>query len=269
VVGAGAREHALVRRITADPGVRAVLCAPGNPGIEAIAETVKADPAQPAEVLDVVVRHHVDLTVVGPEQPLAAGVADEFAAAGRLLLGPSASAARLESSKAFAKGFMERHRIPTARFRICDSADAAIQAARTGELGLPLVVKADGLAAGKGVVIASTEVEAVAAIEAAMRLRQFGAAGHRVVLEECLTGQEISFFVLTDGNQALPIGTAQDHKRIFDDDQGPNTGGMGAFAPSPLVDAPLAARIMAKSSAPSLPAWAPKGVLIAASSTSG
>lgn len=244
VIGGGAREHALVARFSEELGADAVLCTPGNPGIGERVRTVPADPASPDALLAVAVQEQIDLTVVGPELPLSLGVADRFAAAGRLLFGPTAAAAQLESSKAFAKAFMTRHGVPTARFRTCDRADEALDSVRAGEFGFPVVLKADGLAAGKGVVIAATQAEAEEAITAAMSERRFGAAGSRLVIEECLTGPEVSFFAVCDGARALPIGTAQDHKRIFDDDRGPNTGGMGAFAPSPLVNDALHDRIM-------------------------
>jgi phosphoribosylamine---glycine ligase len=189
-------------------------------------------------------REIVDFTVVGPELPLSLGLVDRFEDEGRLILGPRMAAARLESSKAFAKAFMARHGVPTARFRTCDDIGDARSVVRSGELGFPLVVKADGLAAGKGVVIAADQAEAEEAVVAAMSDRRFGAAGERLVLEECLVGPEVSFFAVADGVRALPIGTAQDHKRVFDDDRGPNTGGMGAFAPSPLMDEALDERVM-------------------------
>ncbi|MGE5244481.1 MAG: phosphoribosylamine--glycine ligase [Betaproteobacteria bacterium] len=244
VLGGGAREHALAARLAAERDVAEVIAAPGNPGIARIARTVPADLSDPAALVDLAARESIDLTVVGPELPLSLGVADRFAAAGALLFGPTRAAAALESSKAFAKAFMMRHRVPTARFRTCESEAAALEAIRSGEFGLPLVLKADGLAAGKGVVIAADPATAEDAVAAAMRERRFGAAGDRLVIEECLSGPEVSFFVVSDGTRALPIGTAQDHKRIFDGDRGPNTGGMGAFAPSPLVDSALEARIM-------------------------
>jgi phosphoribosylamine--glycine ligase len=244
VIGGGAREHALAARLTADPDVHEVICAPGNPGISLVARTVPVDIAQPGELLAVARHERVDFTVVGPELPLSLGVADRFGAAGRPIFGPTAAAARLESSKAFAKAFMTRHGVPTARFRTCDSLDTARACIRSGEFGFPVVLKADGLAAGKGVVIALDRHEADAAVTAAMQEQRFGSAGSRLVIEECLSGPEVSFFVIVDGTRALPIGTAQDHKRIFDDDQGPNTGGMGAFAPSPLVGATLEERIL-------------------------
>src|SRR5262245_52741404 len=244
VIGSGAREHALVARLLDDPGVDDVLVAPGNPGITAVARTVPLDLSRSDAALAIAARERIDLTIVGPELPLSVGIADAFAADGRLLFGPTETAARLESSKAFAKAFMARHGVPTARFRTCDSAHEALACVRGGDFGFPVVLKADGLAAGKGVVIAGDRAEAEAAVSAAMTEGRFGAAGATLVVEECLTGPEVSFFVVSDGTRAVPIGTAQDHKRIFDDDRGPNTGGMGAFAPSPLVDAALHARIM-------------------------
>jgi phosphoribosylamine---glycine ligase len=244
VLGSGAREHALVARLAADRDVGEIVAAPGNPGIARLARVVAVDPADRDAALALAEREQIDLTVVGPELPLSLGIADRFAAEGRLLFGPTGAAARLESSKAFAKAFMARHDVPTARFRTCESLHEALDSVRSGEFGLPVVLKADGLAAGKGVVIAEDQETAEQAIANAMRDRQFGAAGDRLVIEECLRGPEVSFFLICDGRRAVPIGTAQDHKRIFDEDRGPNTGGMGAFAPSPLLDAALEARIM-------------------------
>jgi phosphoribosylamine---glycine ligase len=244
VIGGGAREHALVRRLAQDSEVSDVLCAPGNPGIARAARLASIDVTDLHAVSALADRERVDLTIVGPELPLSHGIADRFAADGRLLFGPTAAAARLESSKAFAKAFMARHRVPTARFEICDDPDRALDVVRRGSLGFPVVLKADGLAAGKGVVVAEDFMTAEAAIGDAMRAHKFGAAGDRLVIEECLRGPEVSFFAICDGTRAAPIGSAQDHKRIFDRDRGPNTGGMGAFAPSPLVPATLEARIM-------------------------
>jgi phosphoribosylamine--glycine ligase len=244
VIGGGAREHALAARLAADRDVGELIVAPGNPGIARLARTVPLDLAQPDAALALADREQIDLTIVGPELPLSLGIADRFAEDGRLLFGPTAAAARLESSKAFAKAFMARHGVPTARFRTCESLDEARALARSGEFGWPLVLKADGLAAGKGVVIAEDAAAADAASVEMMGERKFGAAGDRLVIEECLSGPEVSFFAICDGQRALPIGTAQDHKRIFDDDRGPNTGGMGAFAPSLLVDAGMHARVM-------------------------
>lgn len=244
VIGSGAREHALVWKLARDPDVTAVLCVPGNPGIARLADTVEADPADPAVLLELAARERLDLTVVGPELPLARGVTDAFRRRGRAIVGPSQAAARLETSKVFAKEFMARHRVPTARYRVCASADEALGAIRSGEFAMPVVVKADGLAAGKGVVVAPDRASAEAAVRGAMVDRQFGEAGARVVLEEFMEGTEASFFVLCDGRVALPLTSAQDHKRAFDGDQGPNTGGMGAFAPSPLVTPDVQRRVM-------------------------
>ena len=244
VIGGGAREHALVARLLDDPDRPTIVCTPGNPGIAALARTVPGNPSSPEDLLRTAAAERVDFTIVGPELPLSAGVADLFASEGRLLFGPTRAAAELESSKAFAKAFMTRHHVPTARFRTCDNARDAMTSLADGEFGFPVVLKADGLAAGKGVVIAMNRAEAESAVAAAMTEHRFGAAGNRLVLEEYLTGPEVSFFVISDGIRAMPIGTAQDHKRIFDNDQGPNTGGMGAFAPSPLIDNRLHQRVM-------------------------
>jgi len=244
VVGAGAREHALCWRLARDPGVERVLCAPGNDGIARSFACLPVDLADPASLLALAERAQTDLTVVGPELPLERGVVDLFSARGRQIFGPRRSAARLETSKAFAKQFMQRHNVPTARYRVCSDADEALIAIRSGEFGDSLVVKADGLAAGKGVVVADSRVEAEQAVRASMIDRAFGDAGSRLVLEERLEGPEVSFFVIADGECAVPLVVAQDHKRIFDDDRGPNTGGMGAFAPSPLIDAALEHRVM-------------------------
>jgi len=244
VIGGGAREHALVARLAAEPDIGALVCAPGNPGIAHQAKVAMIDPGNLDAVSELTERERIDFTIVGPELPLSLGIAAGFAADGRLLFGPTAAAARLESSKAFAKALMSRHGIPTARFQTCETPDEAMATIASREFGFPVVLKADGLAAGKGVVIADDRSSAEAAIRETMRDRKFGAAGDRLVVEECLSGPEVSFFAISDGSRAVPIGTAQDHKRIFDGDRGPNTGGMGAFAPSPLVDGELEARIM-------------------------
>jgi phosphoribosylamine--glycine ligase len=244
VLGGGAREHALAARLSVEPEVADLVAAPGNPGIAEVARLAAVDLADPAAMLALAEREAVDLTVVGPELPLSVGVVDRFAEAGAAIVGPTRAAAALEASKGYAKTFMARHGVPTAPFEICDTEESAQAAVRSGRFGYPVVLKADGLAAGKGVVIARNPGEAEAAIRAAMHDRRFGVAGDRLVIEQHLTGTEVSFFVLADGARALPIGTAQDHKRIFDGDRGPNTGGMGAFSPSPLVDASLEARIM-------------------------
>ncbi len=244
VIGSGAREHALAARLATERDVTEVVCAPGNPGTAVLARSVPVDLTDPDALLAVADRAQIDLTIVGPEGPLSLGVADRFAANDRLIVGPCQAAAQLESSKAFAKAFMARHGVPTARFRTCDSLEDALATVQSSEFGFPVVLKADGLAAGKGVVIAQDPDQARRAIAAAMQLRRFGAAGATLVIEECLVGPEVSFFVIADGLRAVPIGAAQDHKRIFDDDRGPNTGGMGAFAPSALMGEPLRHRVM-------------------------
>jgi phosphoribosylamine--glycine ligase len=260
VLGSGGREHALVWRLARDADVRGVVCAPGNPGMAALAPCRPVDLAAPDEVLALAAAERVDLTVVGPEAPLERGLADVFRRAGRAIVGPDRQGAALECSKVFAKGFMAEQDIPTARFVVCDGPDRARAVVAGGELGLPVVVKADGLAAGKGVVIAATPADAEAAIDLMMVDRRFGGAGARVVLEECLTGPEVSCFVLCDGDRGLLLGTAQDHKRIWDDDRGPNTGGMGAFAPSPLWTDELADLVQRRIVQPALAGMRAKGV---------
>lgn len=243
VLGSGAREHALAWKLSQEPTVSYVVCAPGNPGIARSVPTAPLDILDTAAVIRFVDAERIDLTVVGPEAPLGNGLADQFEAEGRKVFGPTKGAAQLETSKAFAKDFMHRHGVPTAKYRVCTSADEAIAAVRNGEFGDALVVKADGLAAGKGVVVAPDRATAEAAIASAMIDKSFGEAGSRVVLEEMLTGPEVSFFVVANGEAYVPLLTAQDHKRIFDGDQGPNTGGMGAFSPSPLMNDALQAQI--------------------------
>ena len=243
VIGSGAREHALSARLTSESGVSHVICAPGNAGIARKLATAPLDVLDTAAVIRFVDRERIDLTVVGPEAPLANGLADRFVADGRAIFGPTKGAAQLETSKAFAKDFMQRHAVPTARYRVCTSADEALRSIRSGEFGNALVVKADGLAAGKGVVVATDRAMAEQAVTAAMIDKTFGAAGASVVLEELLAGPEVSFFVVADGERYVPLLSAQDHKRIFDDDRGPNTGGMGAFSPSPLMNDALQSRI--------------------------
>ena len=259
VVGSGAREHALVWKLGREPGVTAVVCAPGNAGTSQHALNRPVDVSDPEAILALAAAEAVDLTVVGPELPLARGVQDLFAARGRSLFGPSRTAAQLESSKAFAKAFMASHGVPTARFQVCDSPDAALAAVSGARFGFPVVVKADGLAAGKGVTVAPDRETAGQAVRDAMIAGRFGAAGRRVVIEECLTGPEASFFTICDGRQARALPAAQDHKRAFDGDRGPNTGGMGAFSPSPLVTPDLEARIQREIVQPVLEGLAAQG----------
>ncbi|HUF48892.1 MAG TPA: phosphoribosylamine--glycine ligase [Vicinamibacterales bacterium] len=244
ILGGGGREHALAWRLSRESDVSEILSAPGNPGLAEIGRCLPVDLLDPDAVLALAAGERVDLTIVGPEAPLEKGVADRFRDAGQAIVGPGARGAALECSKSWAKQFMARHGIPTARFEDCGSLDRALEVVRRGTFGLPVVIKADGLAGGKGVTIAETAADAEAAVREAMEARRFGAAGSRLVIEECLTGPEVSFFVLIDGEQALALGSAQDHKRIFDDDRGPNTGGMGAFAPSPLMTPELTVEVM-------------------------
>ncbi len=243
VLGSGAREHALGWKLSHEPNVSHVVVAPGNAGIARSIRTAPIDILDTAAVIQLVDRERIDLTVVGPEAPLGNGLADRFESEGRPVFGPTRGAAQLETSKAFAKDFMRRHAVPTARYKVCTAAADAHAAIRSGEFGDALVVKADGLAAGKGVVVAPDRATAEAAVDAAMIDRSFGDAGSRVVLEELLTGPEVSFFVVADGERYVPLLSAQDHKRIFDGDQGPNTGGMGAFSPSPLMNDALQSQI--------------------------
>jgi phosphoribosylamine--glycine ligase len=244
VVGSGGREHALVWKLASERGVSDIACAPGNAGISRLARCIPVDPADPHALVEIAKREEIDLTVVGPELPLSRGVADVFADEGQLLFGPTQRAALLESSKVFAKDFMHRHRVPTARYRTCDSAVQALSVLRSGAFGFPVVLKADGLAAGKGVVISLDLKDAEAQVHAMMVDKRFGQAGVRLVVEELLVGPEVSFFVLSDGTRALPLGSAEDHKRALDGDRGPNTGGMGAYAPSALFDQNTQTRVM-------------------------
>ncbi len=259
VLGSGAREHALAWKLSREPNVTHVICAPGNPGIARSLPTTPVDVLDTAAVMRLVDRERIDLTVVGPEAPLGRGLADRFEKEGRRVFGPTQMAAQLETSKAFAKDFMHRHLVPTARYRVCTVADDAIQAIQSGEFGDALVVKADGLAAGKGVVVAPDRATAAAAVRSAMVDRSFGDAGSRVVLEELLTGPEVSFFVVASGEHYVSLLSAQDHKRIFDHDEGPNTGGMGAFSPSPLMNDALQAHIEAAIVEPVLRGMAAEG----------
>ena len=257
VIGSGGREHALVWKLRQSPRVEAVFCAPGNAGIARLATCVPIKITEHGTLLDFARREGIALTVVGPDDALAAGLVDRFEDAGLRIFGPRQAAARLESSKVFAKEFMQRHGIPTARSgSFTDSAEAQRFAQRTPH---PLVVKADGLALGKGVIIAATVAEAEAAVDAMLTGGQFGAAGAEVVVEEFLEGEEASFFVLTDGVAALPLASAQDHKRAHDGDSGPNTGGMGAYSPAPIVTEAVAANIMAHIIQPTIAAMAAEG----------
>jgi phosphoribosylamine---glycine ligase len=234
VIGSGGREHALVWKLRQSPRVSQVYCAPGNGGIAEEAECLPADVKSIDSLMAVANQVIPDLTIVGPELPLSLGVVDEFTRRGWHIFGPSKAAAQLESSKSFAKEFMQRHRIPTAHFAICDTIDEVLEA--LPHFHAPVVVKADGLAAGKGVMICKTKEEAASAAAEMFGGKTLGEAGRRVVLEECLTGEELSFLVLSDGERVAPLVAAQDHKRIGDGDTGPNTGGMGAYSTRNIVD---------------------------------
>ncbi len=241
VVGGGGREHALVWKLMQSPRVDKVYCAPGNAGISEIAECVSIDPTNIDALLDFVKYNWIDLTVVGPEVPLTAGIVDAFVKEERLIFGPDAVGAQLEGSKIFAKDFMKKYGIPTAEYKVFSSYIHAEEYVRLK--GAPIVIKADGLAAGKGVIVAETVDEAVDALRMIMKDKAFGDAGKKVVVEQCLKGEEVSFMIITDGKTVLPLATSQDHKAIFDGDKGPNTGGMGAYSPAPIVTESLEAEI--------------------------
>ncbi|MEW6415518.1 MAG: phosphoribosylamine--glycine ligase [Pseudomonadota bacterium] len=258
VIGSGGREHALAWKLAQSPKVSQVYVAPGNGGTALEDGLVNVPVSAIPALVEFARREEIALTVVGPEAPLAAGVVDAFRAAGLKIFGPSAAAAQLESSKDFAKQFMARHGIPTAAFGTFS--DAAAAHAYIDRHGAPIVVKADGLAAGKGVVVAATAAEAHAAVDAMLSGNAMGDAGHRVVIEECLTGEEASFIVMVDGEHVLALASSQDHKRLKDGDTGPNTGGMGAYSPAPVVTPELHARIMREVITPTVEGMAREGI---------
>ncbi len=242
LVGSGGREHALAWRLGADPAIGTLLAAPGNPGIAEHARCLPIAATDLPGLLRAAREEAVDLVVVGPEAPLVLGLADQLTAAGIAVCGPVAAAARLEGSKAFAKEFMRARGIPTAEATVASDAETAAAAVRAG--GAPIVIKADGLAAGKGVVVAETVAEALAAIDRMMRAGALGDAGRRVLVERCMQGEEASLFILADGERYVLLPTAQDHKRLGDGDTGPNTGGMGACAPAAVLDQALLKRTL-------------------------
>ncbi len=233
VVGGGGREHALVWKITQSPLVDKIYCAPGNPGSAELSENVDIAVDQLDRLLAFALENNIDLTVVGPEQPLSLGIVDLFEQHGLKVFGPNKNAAIIEASKAFSKDLMQKYGVPTAAYGVFSDVVAA--EAFINQTGAPIVVKADGLAAGKGVIIAQTRAEALEAVRDMLSGNAFGSAGSRVVIEEFLTGEEASFLVITDGKNVIPLASAQDHKAIFDNDLGPNTGGMGAYSPAPVV----------------------------------
>ena len=262
VIGGGGREHALAWKLAQSPRVQTVYIAPGNGGTESLPQLRNVAITDLDALAGFAAAEKVALTVVGPEAPLAAGVVDRFRARGLRIFGPTQAAAQLESSKAFAKAFMARHGIPTARH--ATFTDAAAAHAHIDAEGAPVVVKADGLAAGKGVVVASTRAEAHAAVDDMLGGNALGvqhnAEGARVVIEEFMAGEEASFIVVADGAHVLPLATSQDHKRIFDGDQGPNTGGMGAYSPAPVVTPNVHARVMREIIVPTLAGMAREGM---------
>jgi phosphoribosylamine---glycine ligase len=242
VIGGGGREHALVWKISQSPKVKKIYCAPGSAGIGELAEMTAIGPDQIEKLADFAEKEKIDLTIVGPELPLTLGIADLFDSRGLRIFGPNRAAAQLEGSKAFAKEILEENRIPTAAFETF--ADATAAKRYLAQLTPPYVVKADGLAAGKGVVICANRHEAETAIDEILVRKAFGQAGEKLVIEEFLDGEEASFMALTDGQHILPLASSQDHKRVFDNDQGPNTGGMGAYSPAPVVTPAIHRRIM-------------------------
>jgi phosphoribosylamine--glycine ligase len=242
VVGGGGREHALVWKISQSPKVTKIFAAPGNAGIAALAECAPIRAEDIPGLLAFAKAKAIDLTVVGPEGPLSMGIVDEFTKADLRVFGPSRKAAELEASKRFSKDLMKKYHIPTAEYEVF--ADKAAAAAYVNKKGAPLVVKADGLAAGKGVVVAETVDEALKALDLIMTEKAYGTAGDRVIIEECLRGEEASFMAFSDGRTVVPMASSQDHKRVFDGDKGPNTGGMGAYSPAPVVTDRLERTIM-------------------------
>ena len=258
VVGSGGREHALVWKLSQSPEMTKLFCAPGNGGIGELAEPVDVGAEDIEALAEFAENKDIDLTIVGPEGTLAKGIVDLFEKRGLRIFGPTKAAARLESSKAFSKNLMKKYRIPTAQFAVFDDAQAARAYVR--QLGVPIVVKADGLCGGKGTIVAHTLSEALGAIDLLMEDRIFKQAGERIVIEERLVGEEASYMVVTDGTSVLPLLPAQDHKRLHDGDKGPNTGGMGAYAPAPIVDAALAAQVMDQIIMPTIHAMNADGI---------
>ena len=242
VVGSGGREHALAWKLAQSERIQMVYVAPGNGGTARDANLVNVDLTDPQQLADFAQHENIALTVVGPETPLAGGIVNLFRARGLKIFGPSKEAAQLESSKDFSKAFMVRHGIPTATYQ--SFSDVAEAHAYIDSMGAPIVIKADGLAAGKGVVVAMTLEEAHGAADDMLLDNRFGDAGARIVVEEFLAGEEVSFIVMCDGKNILPLATSQDHKRLLDQDEGPNTGGMGAYSPAPLVTPAMHARVM-------------------------
>ena len=259
VVGNGGREHALVWKIRQSPLVEEVYCAPGNAGIAENTDCVPIDTSNIVEVADFAQSIKADLTIVGPELPMVLGIADEFALRGMSIFCPSRSASEIEGSKAFAREFMQRHGIPSPGHAVCNSAEEAHDFVRRAPFGFPLVIKADGLASGKGTLVAADAASADEAVDQLMTERKFGSAGARVVIEEFLAGEEVSFLVFSDGANVVPMVSVQDHKRAFDDDQGPNTGGMGTVSPATNLTLDVHKQIMLDIVLPTIKGLAEEG----------
>lgn len=259
VVGSGGREHALAWKLAQSERAQTIFVAPGNGGTELNKNLKNVNITDPNALAEFAIQEHIGLTVVGPEVPLAAGIVNIFREKGLKIFGPTKEAAQLESSKDFAKAFMHRHHIPTAEYQTFSDLQAAHD--YLNQKGAPIVIKADGLAAGKGVVVAMTAEEAHAAVDMMLSDNKLGDAGARVVIEEFLAGEEASFIVMVDGKNILPLATSQDHKRLLDHDQGPNTGGMGAYSPAPIVTPQLHARVMREIIQPTVQGMAKDGIV--------
>jgi phosphoribosylamine--glycine ligase len=244
VIGSGGREHALVWKIAQSKLAKKIFCAPGNGGIAGLAECVDIKVENTSALAEFCIKERIDFTVVGPEIPLCAGIVDELSKCGLNVFGPNKAAAQMEGSKIFSKKIMAKYRVPTAKFEIFDDPQEAKK--YIDKIGAPCVVKADGLAAGKGVVVAQNPEEAKQAVVSMMEDRIFGAAGDKIIIEDCLQGQEASILVFTDSREVIPLASCQDHKRVFDGDKGPNTGGMGAYSPAPIVTRPMLHEILEK-----------------------
>ncbi len=257
LVGGGGREHALAWKMAQSEQVQKIYCAPGNPGTAQIASNLPIDPEDIDSLLKFAKENDIGLTVVGPEQPLALGIVDRFQAEGLRIFGPSKAAAELEGSKAFSKDLMKRYKIPTAAYETFDDLDQARKYA--AGLTHPVAVKADGLAAGKGVLLCQNAKSAVEAVETLMQKKAFGDAGDRIIIEEFLVGHEVSVLAFADGTHVLPLDSAQDHKAVFDGDQGPNTGGMGAFSPAPILTEALREQVLQTILKPAISAMASEG----------
>ncbi len=244
VIGSGGREHALIWKISQSPLVNKIYCSPGNAGMMSLAENISIPDKDIEGLAQFCVDKKIGLTVVGPEAPLTLGIVDEFEGRGLRIFGPSRKAAELEGSKVFAKQFMDRHRIPTARFKVAETPAQALSILRSGEFFFPLVIKADGLAAGKGAIVCPSPRKAEETVDMIMVERQFGDAGKRILIEEFLKGKEVSFIVISDGAKLQPLVTTMDHKAAHDGNRGPNTGGMGAISPSPFITSDLFSEII-------------------------